>query len=104
MIGDGAGYEERGVYDRTTNRYEAAVKPNRLADKLTVELAFSTVPLGDARCRRIVDGSVTAKIFAIGGMLEQRMISDLKKSYEKSAAFTNKFVAEKGWLAGGTRR
>jgi hypothetical protein len=58
---------------------------------------FSTVPLSETSCRRIVDGSVSAKIFAVGGMLEQRMISDLKKSYEKSAAFTNKFVAEKGW-------
>jgi len=97
VIGDGAGYEERGVFDRSTNRYQAAVKPNRLADKLTVELAFSTVPITETSCRRIVDGSVSAKIFAVGGMLEQRMISDLKKSYEKSAAFTNKFVAEKGW-------
>jgi len=97
VIGDGAGYEERGVFDRSSNRYQAAVKPNRLADKLTIELAFSTVPLGDNRCSRIVDGSVTARIFAIGGMLEQRMISDLKRSYEKSAAFTNKFVKEKGW-------
>jgi hypothetical protein len=31
----------------------------------------------------------------IGGMLEQRMMSDLTRSYEKSAIFTNRFVAEK---------
>jgi len=97
VIGDGAGYEERGVFDRATNRYEAKVKPNRLSDKVTVELAFNTEPLPEDRCKRIVNGSVTARIFAIGGLFEQRMISDLRRSYEKNAAFTNRFVAEKGW-------
>jgi hypothetical protein len=96
-IGDGAGYEERGVFERATNRYEARVKPNVLSDKVTVELAFRTEPVDDTRCRRIVDGTVVARVFVIGGMLEQRMMEDLKRSYEKSATFTNRFVAEKGW-------
>jgi hypothetical protein len=96
-IGDSAGYEERGVYDRKTNRYEARVLPNRLGDKVTVELAFSTAALEGERCRRTVDGTVVARVFAIGGLLEQRMIADLRRSYEKSADFTNRFVAEKGW-------
>jgi hypothetical protein len=97
-IGDSAGYEERGVFERATNRYEAKVKPNsRLGDKVGVELAFNTEPLADDRCKRIVNGSVTARIMMIGGLLEQRMIADLRRSYEKNAVFTNRFVAEKGW-------
>lgn len=96
-IGEGAGYEERGVFERATNRYDAKVKPNVLGDKVTVELVFRTEPLDDGRCRRIVDGTVVARVFVIGGMLEQRLMDDLKRSYEKSATFTNRFVAEKGW-------
>jgi Protein of unknown function (DUF2505) len=96
-IGDGAGYEERGVFERATNRYDARVRPNRLGDKVTVELAFRTEPIDERRCRRIVDGTVVARVFVIGGLLEQRMLEDLRRSYEKSAAFTNRFVAEKGW-------
>ena len=96
-IGDGAGYEERGVFERAKNRYDARVQPNRLGDKVTVELAFRTEAMDDTHCRRIVDGTVVARIFMIGGMLEQRMMDDLKRSYEKSAVFTNRFVAEKGW-------
>lgn len=97
VLGEGAGYEERGVLDRAANRYEARVKPNTLGDKVSVELAFRTEPIDDKRCRRIVDGTVAARVFVIGSMIEQRMVDDLKRSYEKSATFTNRFVAEKGW-------
>ena len=96
-IGDGAGYEERGVFERANRRYDANVQPNRLGDKVTVTLVFRTEPLNEKRCRRIVDGTVVARVFLIGGMLETRMVDDLRRSYEKSAAFTNRFLAEKGW-------
>ena len=37
-----------------------------------------------------------AKIFGVGGLLEKKLLGDLERSYEKSAAFTNAFVSEKG--------
>jgi hypothetical protein len=97
VIGDGVGYEERGVYDRSTHRYEAKVKPNKLADKVTVTVTIATERVDEHRCKRVVNGSVTARIAFVGGILEQRMISDLSRSYAKSAEFTNRFLAEKGW-------
>ncbi|HEX6766293.1 MAG TPA: DUF2505 family protein, partial [Polyangiaceae bacterium] len=97
VIGDGAGYEERGVYDRKTQRYEAKVTPNRLADRVTVTISMSSEELGEHRCRRVVVGSVTARILMVGALLEQRMIADLSRSYAKSAEFTNRFLSEKGW-------
>lgn len=96
VIGEGAGYEERGIYDRETKRYQADVLTNTLSDRVKVTLTIYTKADGDARCYRIAEGSVTAKILMIGGMLEQKMISDLTRSYEKSADFTNRFVKEKG--------
>lgn len=96
VVGEGAGYEERGVFDRKTKRYKATVVPNRLADKISVKIEISTVADGPEHCKRIAQGSVSAKIFGVGGLLEKKMISDLEKSYEKSATFTNAFVAEKG--------
>ncbi|HEY3495401.1 MAG TPA: DUF2505 family protein [Polyangiaceae bacterium] len=97
-IGESAGYEEYGVFERATNSYTAKVKATSLlGDRVAVELAFNTEPLPEDRCKRIVNGSVNVKAFMIGSLIEQRMISDLKRSYEKNAVFTNKFVAEKGW-------
>jgi len=95
-LGNGAGYEERGVFERPKNRYDARVKPNSLGDRVGVELTFRTEPMGDQKCKRIVEATITARVMLVGGMLEQRMMTDLQRSYEKSAVFTNRFVAEKG--------
>lgn len=96
VIGQGAGYEERGVLDRAKKSYRIEVVPNRLADKIEVKLELTTSPAGDARCRRIVRGTVSAKIFAVGGLLEKKLVSDLEKSYAKSVDITNRFVRDKG--------
>lgn len=96
-LGNGVGYEERGVFVRATKRYDAKVKPNSLSDRVSVELIFRTEPVGEKKCKRIVDGTINARVMLIGSLLEQRMISDLQRSYEKSAGFTNRFVAEQGF-------
>lgn len=96
VVGDNAGYQEKGVFDRAKRLYSVEVIPNRLADKINIKLQMTTTPDGDERCRRQVTGSVAAKIFGVGGMLEKKLIADMEKSYEKSAAFTNAFLAEKG--------
>ncbi len=94
VIGDSAGYEERGTFDKSKHRYTAKVIPNKLAEKITIEIIMWTEPKGDNACRRVAEGTVTAKIFGVGGLLEKKMIADLEKSYEKSAKFTNDYVRE----------
>ncbi len=96
VIGEGIAYEERGLLTNGGRRYEAQASPNRMGDKVRVEITMSTAPAADGKCRLVVEGSVTARIFAVGGLLEQRMVQDLKRSYDKGAEFTNRFVAEKG--------
>ena len=95
VIGDNAGYEERGVFNKATRRYKVQVVPNRMADKISVAVEMWTEPMGDAKCKRFARATATAKIFGIGGMLEKKLLSDLERSYEKSASFTNTYVAEK---------
>jgi hypothetical protein len=95
VVGEGAGYEERGTLDLATNRYTAEVTPNRLAEKISVRIELSTVADGPDRCKRIAKGNVNVKIFGVGGLLEKKMISDLEKSYTKSAEFTNEYIKEK---------
>ena len=96
VVGEGVGYKERGTFDRAGRRYTVDVEPNRLADKIRVHLEMTTAADGPDRCRRLVRGTVAAKIFGVGGLLEKKMIGDLEKSYAKSAEFTNTFVKEKG--------
>jgi hypothetical protein len=97
VIGDNAGYEERGVFNKKTHRYNVQVVPNRMADKISVNVEMWTEPMGDNQCKRFARATATAKIFGVGGMLEKKLLSDLERSYEKSASFTNTYVAEKGF-------
>ncbi len=96
VIGQGAGYEERGVLDRAKKSYRIEVVPNRMADKIEVRLELTTLAVADNRCRRLVRGTISAKIFAVGGLLERKLVSDLEKSYAKSVDITNRFVRENG--------
>jgi len=66
------------------------------ADKLSIKVDIWTVADGDTRCKRKVRAEANVKIFGVGGAIEKRLLSDLERSYQKSADFTNRFVAEKG--------
>lgn len=96
VIGDRLSYTEEGTFDRATKRYEFKVTPSSMPDKTTVTGVLRTEKLGDKRVLRIVEVSVEVKVFAIGGMIEERIAGDLRKSYEASAVFTNEWVKEKG--------
>jgi hypothetical protein len=98
LLSDGLGYEEHGVLDRKNQRYRLEIKPRSLANKVTIQGELSTQPLSDRSCRRIYVPRVEARVFGVGGMIEQRLLDDIEKSYNKSAVFTNRWIAER--LAG----
>ncbi|MDF3066303.1 MAG: hypothetical protein K0R38_1904 [Polyangiaceae bacterium] len=96
VIGEGVGYEERGVLDRAAKTYKVTVVPNKLAEKLSIKVDIWTVADGDKRCKRKVRADASVKIFGVGGAIEKRLLADMERSYQKSAEFTNRYVAEKG--------
>ena len=54
-------------------------------------------PLGDKRWSASPRSTCDVKIFAVGGMIEDRIVADIKDSYAKAAEFTNVYVKEKGY-------
>ncbi len=96
VVGEGIGYEERGVPDRNAKSYKVTVVPNKLVDKLSIKVDLWTVADGENRCKRKARAEASVKIFGVGGTIEKRILSDLERSYQKSAEFTNRFIAEKG--------
>jgi hypothetical protein len=98
-VGEGLEYKENGVYDKKTHRYSIVITPNKLTDKITIKGVMYSKPKGD-KMTRVFEASVNAKIFGVGGMLEKRVIGDMEDSYAKGAAFTNKWLKEKGLAAG----
>lgn len=95
LLSEGLGYEEHGVLDRAQRRYRLEVKPRSLANKLTIQGELTTQPISDRSCRRIYVPRVEARVLGVGGMIEQRLLDDIEKSYNKSAVFTNRWIAER---------
>lgn len=96
LVEGGAQYRERNTFDKKRKSMTVAIEPSVLSGKLTVGGVIRTEPSGEHQCRRIVELSAVAKVFGIGGLIENRLLSDVKTSYDKAASFTNRWVKEKG--------
>jgi hypothetical protein len=96
VLGDNIRYRERGEYFKAERRYRVDVVPRSLGGKLSVRGEVTCEPAGENRCRRIFSARVEARFFGVGGMLEKRIVSDLYRSYERAAAYTNTYLRESG--------
>jgi len=95
-IGDRFSYVEEGTYDPKTKRYAFKVTPSTMADKTTVVGEITTERLGDHRIARIAKVKIEVKVFMVGGMIEDKILGDMKHSYDAAASFTDAYVKEKG--------
>ena len=96
-VGDSFSYVEEGTYNKKTKRYAFKVVPSAMADKSKTVGELWCEPLGDKKIARIAKILVEVKVFMIGGMVEEKIIADLKSSYNAAATFTDAFVKEKGY-------
>ncbi len=94
LLGDGLGYTERGVAEPAAQRYRLEVTPRSLASKLTITGELSTTPISERSCRRLYVARVEARVFGVSGLIEDRLLDDIEKSYAKSALFTNRWIEQ----------
>lgn len=91
LIGDGFGYSEKGTFDKGTKVYKFVITPTTMADKIKNEGVVKVEPKGD-KCTRVVDITMEAKIFGIGGMIEKTFEKQTREGWEASAKFLNEHV------------
>jgi hypothetical protein len=96
VIGDRLAYTEEGTFDKKTKRYTFKVTPSTLSEKTKVSGELWLEKLGDKKVRRNVRINVEVKVFVVGGMIEDRIVADLRKSYDEGASYTNQFLKETG--------
>lgn len=96
VIGDRLAYTEEGTFDKKTKRYSFKVTPSTMADKTKVSGELWAEKIGDKKIRRMCRISVEVKVFMVGGMVEDRIMQDLRSSYDNSTAYTNQFIKENG--------
>jgi len=59
-------------------------------------LSYTEEGTFDKKIRRLCRISVEVKIFMVGGMVEERIMKDLRSSYDDSTAATNAYIKENG--------
>lgn len=96
VLGDRLSYLENGTFDRAAKRYTFDIVPSTLAEKTRIHGALYCEAAGERRVRRIVEAKVEVKVFAIGGMIEDKIAADLRTSYDKAAGFTKTWLADRG--------
>jgi hypothetical protein len=96
LFGDETGFKEHGVFDPARRSYKAQVVPNRLSDRISIQIELSTEATSPQQCKRIAQATVGARIFGLGGMLEKKMIADVADSFEQTAEFTKSYIDQKG--------
>lgn len=97
VMGDGKlSYVEEGTFDKKTKRYSFKVQSSLMPDKTKVSGELWAEKIGDKKIRRMCTIRVEVKVMLIGGMIEERVMGDLKKSYDDSTAATNAYIKEHG--------
>lgn len=95
LVGDSIGYTQTDMVPKTGTRYDWTAIPDALSDKAAITGVFAIEAAGDARSRRIIEGEVKVKIFAIGGMVEKFVIDELEKNYLKAAREQERWIRAK---------
>jgi len=95
VLGDRFAYVEEGTFDKATKRYRFKVTPSTAADKTSTVGELWCEKLGDKKIARYAKINVSVKIFAIGGLVEDKIASDLRANYDAAAAFANDWVKRK---------
>jgi len=93
VIGDRLSYTEEGTFDKASKKYSFKVTPSTLTDKTKVSGEMWLENSGNKKVVRLCRIDVEVKVFMVGGMLEERILSDLRTSYDKGTSFTNDYIA-----------
>jgi hypothetical protein len=94
VLGDRLSYVEEGTFDKASKRYSFKVTPSTLAEKTKVAGEMWVEKLGDKKIARVTKISVEVKVFMVGGMVEDRILSDLRSSYDRGTTFTNQYIKD----------
>lgn len=96
VIGNVTSYIEEGRFDPKAKRYTVNVAPSAAGDKVQTHVEIWVEARGDKRVERFVDVDNTVRIFGVGKVVEKFVEQQTRKSYDGAAAFTNKWIREKG--------
>ncbi len=93
LLGSNFRYVEEGTWDKSSKLWRWKMIPSVLAEKMRNEGSMRIEPIGDNKVRRVAELVVEAKIFGVGGLMESSAEKALRKGWDASAVFMNKYLA-----------
>lgn len=93
-FGSGFRYKEEGVFDKASATWTWKMIPGALADKIRVDGTLRLVPLGADRVARDVTIDIEAKVFMLGGLIEDTFRKQLSDGWARSAEVQNQWLRE----------
>lgn len=87
-------YELEMRIDPARHRADWVITPLVLPDRVQGSGVAVVTPTSDG-CLRVIDGDLTVKVPLVGRMMEERLISEVTKSYNVTAGIIAQKVAER---------
>lgn len=85
-------YDEVAVYDPAAREARYRIE-HKAGDRLEVKGVVRFLPV-EGGVRRVIEGDVDVRVFGVGGLVERFIESEVKKGYEKIAAFLQRWLDE----------
>lgn len=88
------GFVETASFDKAERVFRMKHRTNIFGDKVRLQGEFRVEPVGEHRCRRVARLEVEAHVFGVGRLLEKAVEINMKKGWDDSAVFFNRWVAK----------
>lgn len=95
LIGGGLSYTETGRFDAKTQKWTYSIATNKLSEKVRIGGTLWVEPRGEKKIERICEVDLEVNVFGVGGAIEKFIADTTRESYEKTAKYTNEFLARK---------
>lgn len=93
-LGSSFSYTEDGTFDKAAKIWRWTMTPSALAGKMHTEGSLVCTPIGDAKVKRVIEISLEAKVFMIGGVIEDSFQKEMTNGWAKSATLMNEWLVQ----------
>lgn len=87
-------YREEGVFDKASATWRWKLISGTLADKIRVDGTLRAVSIAPQRVAREVTIDIEAKVFMLGGLIEETFRKQLSEGWTRSAEVQNQWLRE----------
>ena len=89
-------YEEVGTWTASDGRYRFQTITSTMSDKIKIGGTIRVEPSGAGKIVRHADMEIEVNVMLVGGSIEKFLAGEIRSNYDVGAAFTNRWIAEKG--------